>query len=78
LKQSSNERNRDVRVPRARAMRHVPTVAERVLRFWNNDVLSNVEGVMETITAAVRTCPPLPTPPRHAAHGGREEEDSCL
>jgi very-short-patch-repair endonuclease len=144
LKQSSNERKRDVRVPRARAMRHVPTDAERVLwqhlrhlavagshfcrqatigpyfadfachrsrlvieidggqhneairiardarrtadlesrgyrvlRFWNNDVLGNVEGVMETIAAAVRCLPP-PTPPRHAAHGGRGEEDSCL
>jgi very-short-patch-repair endonuclease len=44
----------------------------RVLRFWNNDVLSNVEGMMETIAAAARTCPP--TPPRHAAHGGRGED----
>src|SRR3954470_8984841 len=46
----------------------------RVLRFWNNDVLSNVEGVMETIAAAVRDAgPPPPTPPRHASHGGRGE-----
>jgi very-short-patch-repair endonuclease len=44
----------------------------RVLRFWNNDVLGNVEGVMETIAAAVRDAgPPPPTPPRHASHGGR-------
>ena len=43
----------------------------RVLRFWNNDVLTNVEGVMETIAAAVRGCPPPPTLPRHASHGGR-------
>jgi len=46
----------------------------RVLRFWNNDVLRNVTGVMETIVAAVRDCPPPPTPPRHASHGGRGEE----
>jgi len=47
----------------------------RVLRFWNNDVLGNVEGVMETIAAAVRDAgPPPPTPPRHASHGGRGEE----
>ena len=45
----------------------------RVLRFWNNDVLGNIEGVMETIAAAVRDGPPPPTPPRHAAHGGRGE-----
>jgi len=46
----------------------------RVLRFWNNDVLRNVEGVMEMIAAAVRDSPPPPTPPRHASHGGRGEE----
>jgi very-short-patch-repair endonuclease len=46
----------------------------RVLRFWNNDVLGNVVGVMETIAAAVRDAgPPPPTPPRHASHGGRGE-----
>ena len=46
----------------------------RVLRFWNNDVLGNVEGVMETIAAAVRDAgPPPPTPPRHASHGGGEQ-----
>jgi very-short-patch-repair endonuclease len=33
----------------------------RVLRFWNNDVLGNIEGVMQTIIAAL---PPPPTPPR--------------
>ena len=49
----------------------------RVLRFWNNDVLGNVEGVMETIAAAMRDAgPPPPTPPRHASHGGRGEARS--
>jgi len=43
----------------------------RVLRFWNNDVLGNVEGVMETIAVTLREGPPPPTPPRHASHGGR-------
>jgi very-short-patch-repair endonuclease len=43
----------------------------RVLRFWNNDVLGNVEGVMEAIAAALREGPPPPTPPRHASLGGR-------
>ena len=47
----------------------------RVLRFWNNDVHGNVEGVMEAIAAALRDAgPPPPTPPRHASHGGRGEE----
>ena len=49
----------------------------RVLRFWNNEVLGNVEGVMETIAAAVRDVdPPPPTPPRHASHGGRGAEST--
>jgi very-short-patch-repair endonuclease len=35
----------------------------RVLRLWNNDILQNIEGVAETILAA------LSTPhPAHAAH----------
>jgi very-short-patch-repair endonuclease len=32
----------------------------RVLRFWNNDVLGNVEGVLEVIQSAITS---LPTPP---------------
>ena len=47
----------------------------RMLRFWNNDVLANVEGVMETIAAAARHAG-SPTPPRHASHGGRGAESA--
>ena len=32
----------------------------RVLRFWNNDVLSNLSGVLETIAAALAEAPPHP------------------
>jgi very-short-patch-repair endonuclease len=50
----------------------------RVLRFWNNDIVSNLDGVMETIYAALydsRDAEPAPlkherrrklTPPRRA------------
>ena len=32
----------------------------RVLRFWNNDVLGNIDGVLETIATALNeTAPPL-------------------
>ena len=42
----------------------------RVIRFWNNDVLANLDGVLETIGSALEAAPPLPTsPPRR----GREE-----
>jgi very-short-patch-repair endonuclease len=30
----------------------------RVLRFWNNDVLANTEGVLESILAALREATP--------------------
>ena len=38
-----------------------------VLRFWNNDVLNNVAGVVEQITAAVEK-----TPPNLPLHQGEE------
>jgi very-short-patch-repair endonuclease len=30
----------------------------RVVRFWNNEVLSNIDGVLLTIAATVHTAPP--------------------
>ena len=32
----------------------------RVLRFWNNDVLGNLAGVLENIAAALGEAPPHP------------------
>jgi len=29
----------------------------RILRFWNNDVLANTEGVLETVRAALSNKP---------------------
>jgi very-short-patch-repair endonuclease len=34
----------------------------RVLRFWNNDVLRNVQGVLEVIFEAISSDPTPPTP----------------
>jgi very-short-patch-repair endonuclease len=35
----------------------------RVLRFWNNDIISNMDGVLETIATALRAdTPPHPAP----------------
>ena len=34
----------------------------RVLRFWNNDVLGNIEGVMHVIKQALSSPPPQPSP----------------
>jgi very-short-patch-repair endonuclease len=30
----------------------------QVIRFWNNDVLNNLEGVLSTVAAALTTLPP--------------------
>jgi very-short-patch-repair endonuclease len=32
----------------------------RLLRFWNNDVLLNMAGVLETIVTALAEAPPHP------------------
>ena len=39
----------------------------RILRFWNNDVLANTEGVLATILAALG---PHPVPPPSALPPG--------
>jgi very-short-patch-repair endonuclease len=47
-----------------------------VLRFWNNDILKNMDGVVETIwnkvreLSAVKKGPPPPPPPPPKAGGG--------
>jgi very-short-patch-repair endonuclease len=50
----------------------------RILRFWNNDVLKNTNGVMEAILAAMHqneaSPPPLPPPHRAKMRGGRGTE----
>jgi very-short-patch-repair endonuclease len=45
----------------------------RVLRFHNHEVLSNREGVLETIAAAIATHAPSPALPRKR---GREQSES--
>jgi very-short-patch-repair endonuclease len=43
----------------------------RVMRFWNNDVVENMEGVLETIAAVLAAKPssPHPDPLPHAGEG---------
>ncbi len=43
----------------------------RVIRFWNNDVMSNLEGVLETIAAEIERAPssPRPSPPPRGGEG---------
>jgi very-short-patch-repair endonuclease len=43
----------------------------RVLRYWNNDVLSNIDGVLEDIVSAITPTPtPIPSP-----QGGGEQTE---
>ena len=42
----------------------------RVLRLWNNDVLTNIEGVLEVIASSLQPdAPPHPTGARQARTG---------
>ena len=48
------------------ALRRRLSLAERgyrVLRFWNNEVLDNLDGVLEAILGALSSDPPPLTPP---------------
>jgi len=45
----------------------------RVLRFWNNDVLGNIDGVLEVIQRAITT---TPTPDPSPQGGGEQTERS--
>jgi very-short-patch-repair endonuclease len=47
----------------------------RVLRFWNNDVRENIEGVLTVISEALesRQSPPPPTPPHRKRGEGRTD-----
>ena len=48
----------------------------RVLRFWNNDVLNNMEGILETIRLALLESPsPYPSP---ASGRGDDTHTSCI
>lgn len=49
----------------------------RVLRFWNHDVLKNIDGVMETIIDAVASIPPTPdpSPPQERGEGKASRGD---
>jgi very-short-patch-repair endonuclease len=42
----------------------------RVIRFWNSDVLGNLDGVLQTIISALEAPPPLPNPLRPKGRRG--------
>ncbi len=50
----------------------------KVMRFWNNEVDGNLDGVMQAVIDVIEGCPPPPTPPHEgegrpmATRGGAE------
>ena len=42
----------------------------RVLRFWDNDVFQNLEGVLQRIVEALDPGPPSPQPSPQRGEGG--------
>ena len=51
--------------------RFIETSGYRVLRFWNHDVLANIEGVMEVIRSALAENRPHPSLPPQAGEGDK-------
>jgi very-short-patch-repair endonuclease len=48
-----------------------------VLRFWNNDVMHNMEGVLEVIAKAITaSVPPTPDPSPPQAGGGEPRRET--
>ena len=45
-----------------RRTQHLQTLGYRVLRFWNNDVLMNIESVLEVTLGALASLAPHPSP----------------
>jgi very-short-patch-repair endonuclease len=54
----------------ARRTKFLESQGYRVLRFWNNEVLANTDGVLEVIHSAILATP-TPTPP-HKGEGKEE------
>ena len=48
----------------------------RILRFWNNEVMENIEGVYDTIVAALRS--PLPLRERKGPVAKRREGEGAV
>jgi very-short-patch-repair endonuclease len=42
----------------ARRTRFIEGAGYRVIRFWNHDVLGNMDGVLQAIGSALAACPP--------------------
>ena len=48
-----------------------------VLRFWNNEVMQNTAGVLETVLSTVNQTRPEPPSPHPSPSGEREPTESA-
>ena len=53
---------------------HLEAKGYRVLRFWNNDVLLNIESVLEVIVGSLASPAPHPSPLPAGERGQRAEK----
>ena len=58
-------------MPDARRTKFLESEGYRILRFWNNDVMQNIDGVLEVIQSSILATP-TPTPP----HKGEGKESA--
>src|SRR3990172_12727883 len=56
------QHSEDVKVRDEKRDMLLQTKGYRVLRFWNNEILTNMEGVLEAIRLCVEQASPSPTP----------------
>ncbi|TPG22697.1 endonuclease domain-containing protein [Sphingomonas koreensis] len=63
----------DARAYDARRTQAIEAQGYRVIRFWNSDVLTNIDGVLETILSAATSGErePTPQPPPASGRGSR-------
>jgi very-short-patch-repair endonuclease len=59
---------------------YLEAVGYRVIRFWNHEIRENLDGVVETILAALAEAPPTPSPspPLASRAGGGGSDTSRL
>jgi hypothetical protein len=56
--------------------RHLQANGYRVLRFWNNDVLVNIENVLEAVLEALASPGPSPQPSPRRGEGAKSSARS--
>jgi very-short-patch-repair endonuclease len=54
----------------AKRSRFIESAGYRVIRFWNHEVMENLDGVLKAIVLALDACPKDPGPPPYPLPAG--------